>query len=52
MRLEQADPEVQLAMIQRLLPPGFVISSPVREDMIAVLVSIAEHTIAAREEES
>jgi hypothetical protein len=41
-RLEQADPLVRLQMIERMLPPGYVISSPEREISIANMAVVIE----------
>jgi hypothetical protein len=41
-RLEQADPFVRLQMIERILPPGYVVSSPEREESIENMAAIIE----------
>jgi hypothetical protein len=41
-RLEQADPFVRLQMIERILPPGYVVSSPEREEIIENMAVIIE----------
>jgi hypothetical protein len=41
-RLEQADPFVRLQMIERILPPGYVISSPERETSIENMAVVIE----------
>jgi hypothetical protein len=40
--LEQADPFVKLQMIERILPPGYVVSSPERETSIANMAVVVE----------
>jgi hypothetical protein len=41
-RLEQADPFVKLQMIERILPPGYVVSSPERETSIENMAVVIE----------
>jgi hypothetical protein len=41
-RLEQADPFVRIVMIERLLPPGYVVSSPERETSIENMAVVIE----------
>jgi hypothetical protein len=49
-RIENADPWVRLAIIKRLLPPGYVVSSPEREDCIAVMYALVENAIDSRQD--
>ena len=41
-RLQDADPDIKLEAIRLLLPPGYVLSSPERENLILVLAAIVE----------
>jgi hypothetical protein len=49
-RLEVLDPVIRLAVVQRLLPPGYVVSSPERENCIAVLYALVENAIQSRQD--